>query len=185
MERGGFRQHADGPRLNGEAEANADKIENYYSQLENKWEALATPARNIPGFEQFLLPVPVEKLMISAKNGPVVLLNGTERGCNALILKPHRHIVQHVALPDVTMAKVRAIIKHLGTLAGSAVRDCESSDNHASRRVLSNRFDFPKILAQIWNGVVKPILQTLNMKVTYFPTLIFENSLNFNVTISQ
>lgn len=65
LERRRFRQRASGQGLI--PEVGADKVKNYYSRLEERWEALVTETRNIPGFERFPLSIPFEELTVSAK----------------------------------------------------------------------------------------------------------------------
>ncbi|MEV0220067.1 hypothetical protein [Streptomyces sp. NPDC050704] len=47
---------------------------------------LVETMRAVPGFEGFLAPVPVHRLLAAADEGPVVVLNATARRCDALIV---------------------------------------------------------------------------------------------------
>ena len=67
--------------------------------LNEQWQAGLKEVRKIDGFETFLLLKHLETLQLAAANGPVVILNASERDCAALVLKSAEADVLHVPLP--------------------------------------------------------------------------------------
>ena len=73
--------------------------------------------RTLPGFKDFLLPKLFEKLSEAAKYGPVILLNASSGGSQAIILLPSTHGSTSnplsVPLPDATIAHIsKTTVKH-------------------------------------------------------------------------
>ncbi|KAJ6466643.1 CHAT domain-containing protein [Mycena vulgaris] len=59
--------------------------------------------RQQPGFECFLLPKPYSILRHASQGGPIVILNGHEDGCDAIIILHPAAEPVHVPLPNVTL----------------------------------------------------------------------------------
>lgn len=166
LERGGLRRRRDHPSVNSELEAKADETENYYARLGERREQLITEARKIPGFERFLLPLTFKELALSAKPGHVVVLNGTKRGCDALIIRSPDLSIHRVPLPDVDVPRLRDIVQKLCKLTGTKFHG--RSDPRAGRPrapLIRNEIKFPQVLADIWNWVANPVLQSLALKI--------------------
>ena len=49
--------------------------ERNYRRWAEKWDELVLSVRRLPGFNHFLLPLPISKLREAAKGGPVVIIN--------------------------------------------------------------------------------------------------------------
>ena len=162
LERGGLRQRRDHPSVNSELEAKADETENYYARLGERREQLIIEARKIPGFERFLLPLTFKELALSAKPGHVVILNGTKRGCDALIIKSPDLSIHRVPLPDVNVPRLRDIVQKLCKLTGTEFY-ARAGRPRAPR--IRDEIKFPQVLADIWNCVANPVLQNLALKV--------------------
>jgi hypothetical protein len=132
--------------------------------LADKRDQLLKQIRELPGFERFLLPKPIFELVAAAKRGPVAMLNISQYGCSALILKPGRgDEVVHVPL-SFTLDEARSLAKSLGSLVRGAVR----SERWAYIREGEPPPDetFSNILSELWIRIVKPVLDVLGLKVS-------------------
>lgn len=165
LERGGLRRRRDHPSVNSELEAQADEIENYYARLGERREKLITEARKIPGFERFLLPLTFKELALSAKPGHVVVLNGTKRGCDALIIRSPDLSIHRVPLPNVNVLWLRDIVQKLCKLTGTKFYGRDPRAGRPRAPVIRDEIKFPQVLADIWNWVANPVLQSLALKV--------------------
>lgn len=70
-----------------------------YRRLCEVWSATIDKVRGLNGFEDFLRPKNLGKLLHAAVNGPIVVLNSGETSCAALILTSSD--VKHVPLSDI------------------------------------------------------------------------------------
>jgi hypothetical protein len=81
-----------------------------------RWERLVARVRELPGWEQFLLPVPFAQLRNAAVEGPVVIVNVSGYRCDALIVTTND--LELVTLPEMTFTETRdrcnAMLKALG-----------------------------------------------------------------------
>ena len=68
--------------------------------LNEQWQTGLKEVQKINGFKTFLLSKRMETLWLAAANGPVVILNASERDCAALVLKSAEADVLHVPLPQ-------------------------------------------------------------------------------------
>jgi hypothetical protein len=73
--------------------------------LARRWDRLTAEIRALPGFEQFLLPPPADRLLESARYGPVVVFSIGDIRSDALIVTLGG--VEVVPLPDATPSVVR------------------------------------------------------------------------------
>lgn len=133
----------------------------WYRTLTLEWEAIIGQVRSLPNFENFLRSPSTSQLINAARNGPVVVLNIAKARCDALALVPGFESVVHIPLPDMTTKKVaglRAELKDLLHSSGVRIR--------APRAALrmgddEDEEDCKHILAELWSGLVKPVLDSL------------------------
>lgn len=156
-----------------------------YHRLAEKREQLLTSIRRLPGFEQFLLPRPLTQLTKAAKWGPVIMLNASERRCDALVLMSGlSDDILHIPLPDVSLAKAMALHKILKDLLKGCIptadRLLDSSENTDWKRLgiyfVSTETGQPYkdilvewsriVLSLLWHWVVKPIVEGLALTVS-------------------
>jgi tetratricopeptide (TPR) repeat protein len=90
---------ADGP--GGPALADQERELESRRRLARQWDDLLGQVRRLDGFENFLEPVPFAQLQPAAADGPVVIVNASRLGCQALILTADGDGVRLVALPDL------------------------------------------------------------------------------------
>jgi tetratricopeptide (TPR) repeat protein len=147
----------------GSAEQNAQR----YRALTREWELILEEVRSLPSFENFLKPPKVSRLMGAAQNGLVVVLNMTDVRCDALALVSEIEEVIHIPLPNVTSKRVtemRDALKDLLYSNGLRLR----GDRAAQRWTEEDESNNCKyILGELWNGVVKPVLDSLAFYVSF------------------
>ena len=107
---------------------------------------VVTNIRKLPGFSHFLLPLPFSDLQRAASGGPVIILNASKYGCDALIVLFDRDPV-HIPL-HITQEGVLHLSKELNTLTVRAKRD------DVTRELAS-------FLRQLWDQIVSPIVNFL------------------------
>ncbi|KAJ6624591.1 CHAT domain-containing protein [Mycena sp. CBHHK59/15] len=116
--------------------------------------------RELPGFERFLLPKGISELLLAATVGPVVLLNVSEYGCDALILMQGlADQVIHVPLPEFTVQKAQLLGESLGLLVQGAARS-DRLVGFQEGHVPPDE-EFAQILSDLWMQIVKPVLDGL------------------------
>ncbi|NEA68777.1 CHAT domain-containing tetratricopeptide repeat protein [Streptomyces sp. SID12488] len=139
--------------------ATADDAER--TRLSRLWDATLQEVRGLPGWTDFLAPVPVEQLCRAADEGPVVWLNVAEDRCDALV---------------VTDGRV-TVVPLLGLSEDSAVERCntylESLSYAAQFRgpedfLVRERFreELVDMLAWLWDTVTEPVLDALGFTGT-------------------
>jgi hypothetical protein len=120
-------------------------------ELSERWDALLTQIRGIPGLARFMLPPLIGELSLQAVPGPIVMLNASMFRCDALILTgdPARP-VRVVPLPGITrvsvVAKARDLIAATEGLPGAEPPPHE---------------DLPAILAWLWDKIAAPVVAEL------------------------
>jgi tetratricopeptide (TPR) repeat protein len=137
-----------------------------YRALTIQWESMIEEVRSIPSFESFLKPLDSVQLMKAARDGPVVVLNMAKTRCDALALLPELDDVIHIPLPEVTPERVNILIEELKDLLGS--RGLRMRGERAAKRVEEETDEegCKRILAELWNNLVKPVLDSLAFSVS-------------------
>ncbi|TFK19265.1 mucin-like protein 1 [Coprinopsis marcescibilis] len=163
-----------------------NQSETLYSLSQHR-ERLLAKAREIDGFQDFLLPPSFDSLSAAARNGPVVLLNASEYGCDAIIMQQGGQL-NHVSLVGVTLAMLqklstasqelaqkksiraeltRDIAEHLkhGSCTDSPLR--RAQPHAAGTKTVDDGFRF--LLGKLWTLVVKPVVDCLGLSKTETP----------------
>jgi hypothetical protein len=134
-----------------------------YRTLTAEWESTIEQIRSLSGFEEFLKPPRLSRLINAAQDGPVVTLNVADKQCDALAIIPGFDEVIHIPLPDITSSRVTQLGDELKDLLYSsgvrgeraAQKFTDSYDNEGCQRVL----------AELWNGIVKSVMDSLAFAV--------------------
>ncbi|KAG8722748.1 hypothetical protein FRC09_005762 [Ceratobasidium sp. 395] len=124
------------------------------------WEQLLQEVRQLPGFQDYMLPRKEHILKKAATRGAVVVINTHKTRCDALIIVPDRDDVMHVPLARLvpeTLPRLRADMKSCIGCRGDKdkprgfkrYRFAESAQNQL----------YP--LEVLWLDVVEPILNAL------------------------
>ncbi|TFK23747.1 hypothetical protein FA15DRAFT_705213 [Coprinopsis marcescibilis] len=167
----------------------SDKSETLYS-LSQQREQLLAKAREIDGFQDFLLPPSFDSLGAAARNGPIVFLNASQYGCDAIIMRPGGQL-EHVAL-GVELAMLQTLSTASQQLAQQQFIRSEiveeitehlkcrsSSDTRLKGRIKCRPGtetiddDFRFLLESLWTVVVKPIVDSLGLLKTEAPTRLW------------
>lgn len=64
----------------------SEKKAQLYRHSAERWDKLVQMIQKIPGFSQFLLPLPISTIQTSSAKGPVVIINSSKHRCDALII---------------------------------------------------------------------------------------------------
>jgi tetratricopeptide (TPR) repeat protein len=138
-----------------------------YRALVMEWESILKDIRSLPNFKDFLKPLKASQLRDAAQNGPVVVVNIAEKRCDALALIPGLDEVIHIALPDVTykrMAELQDELKNHLYSNGIRMREERAAQKWTDD---GDSNDCRVILAELWNGLAKPVLESLGFSVRF------------------
>ncbi|KAH7320334.1 CHAT domain-containing protein [Rhizoctonia solani] len=125
-------------------------------RLAEQYKILVNQVRELPGFEDFLLPRKAHQLLTAAKKAPVAVINIHQTRCDALLLLPGRNKAAHVPLTHLTYAS--RSLQCLGVRErGELRRPLLESDDEIHD-------EFVVVLATLWTDVVKPILGYLGFQ---------------------
>jgi tetratricopeptide (TPR) repeat protein len=138
-----------------------------YRALTRERESIIQQVRSLPNFENFLKPPNSLQIKKAAQDGPVVVLNIAEQRCDALALVPALEDVIHVPLPNILPERVTELANELKDLlysTGVRVRA-----ERAAKKVEeeTDEGNCKSILAELWSGMVKPVLDALAFSVRF------------------
>jgi hypothetical protein len=121
----------------------------------------------LPGFETFLLPKSFLQLIPAACGGPVIMVNVSKARCDALILLPNLNDVLHVPLLTFTYHDAKQLQQSLyGILNQKHLVNFQESGRGGRLAMPNLEQEFENILSQLWNNVVRPILDGMGMVCT-------------------
>ncbi|QRW25921.1 aromatic di-alanine and TPR containing protein [Rhizoctonia solani] len=119
---------------------------------------LLTQIRTLDGFEDFLLPMRSVRLIDAARSGPVIVINCSERCCDALVIIPGQVTISHVHLPNFTKKKAQeARDKMEASLWNKNLRE----RGVRLIPVPGYKDGFASVLLDLWTDIVKPVLDFL------------------------
>ncbi|KAH0827064.1 hypothetical protein J3R83DRAFT_4748, partial [Lanmaoa asiatica] len=133
-------------------------------RLNVQLQEVVTSIRGLPGLSRFLLPSLFSDLQQAAHEGPVIIVNASEYGCDALVVLVDQNPV-HIPL-SITKRDVRQLSSRLSTLTARA-------------KLMNVTRDLGILLRDIWDQVVSPIvdfLQTIHpsqSRIWWCPTAEF------------
>ncbi|MFC6082637.1 CHAT domain-containing protein [Sphaerisporangium aureirubrum] len=117
--------------------------------LAREWDELLEQVRALKGFEDFLLPPPIETLLPAAAEGPVVMVNVSAWRCDALIVTTEG--VRAVPLPGLSLASAQERLgEYLRVVTGDGLEEREA--------VLTST------LGWLWDAVAEPVLDALGYR---------------------
>ena len=127
--------------------------EQNHRRCAEKWEELVLSARRVPGFDHFLLPLPISKLREAAKGGPAVIVNVSKYRSDALIISPNGQL-ELVPLSPETETRVNALSRRRQQIIPSG----RSRDGYLWDGIPSTQDDlFLEVLYETWTLVGEPI----------------------------
>ncbi|KAJ7160573.1 CHAT domain-containing protein [Mycena crocata] len=157
--------------------------------LSKQWDETIKSVQMIPGFEDFMKPKSIVKLQKAAEQGTIVVLHCGKVASNALVMKP-TGIVECVPLPDLPLHVVQRLSDSLHALATSSATSVNIDDllrnyprnlSHNEEQIFLSRLVGGRegpvdandmlgvILKHLWNWMVVPIFDVLQLKKTSNP----------------
>ncbi|KAG1824807.1 CHAT domain-containing protein [Suillus subaureus] len=115
-------------------------------QLVIQWNGVVSRIRMLPDSSRFLLPPLFSNLQKAAEEGPVIIVNASQYGCDALIVLIDQNPVH------VSIGITRAQVSELSSDFHSVAEQFGSSD-HQNKLV--------GILRKLWHHIVDPVVQAL------------------------
>ncbi|THU76030.1 TPR-like protein, partial [Dendrothele bispora CBS 962.96] len=137
----------------------AEEEAQFHRKLAARYEELLQQIRELDSFGSFLRPKKFSELAPAARNGPVVIINVHDSGCDALVVCPSTNII-HVPLPMFSYGeavKMHSVL--IASLRAGGVRDREAFENFIDYEV--STFVLKEILERLWVLVAHPILSVL------------------------
>jgi Tfp pilus assembly protein PilF len=103
-------------------------------EADKRFNEVISEIRNLPGFQNFLLPPSSEELMAAAYQGPLILINVSAYRCDAFLVEHYQ--IRVVPLPNL-------------------------SESELSTRVRQHSVGSTSTLQWLWSAAAEPILQAL------------------------
>ncbi|KAI0083313.1 CHAT domain-containing protein [Irpex rosettiformis] len=136
-----------------------------------EYDKLITRIRDLDGFEDFLRPKNLSQFIGACTSGPVVVINVHEFRSDALVLHGAGDVV-HVSLPDLSFFRATDVQSQLWDLlrakrflnrSRGETRDehCDGDDRGGRVTAMDPPDMMRKILADLWNWIVKPIMDVV------------------------
>ncbi|KAN0100021.1 CHAT domain containing protein [Tylopilus felleus] len=125
--------------------SNIDQHDRLY-HLNSELKRLVNKIRELPGLSHFLLPLPFSDLQRAASGGPVVIVNASQHGCDAVVVLRDRYPV-HIPL-RITREHVRDLSSKLRTTTIRA-------------KSMDITRDLGVILRELWDRVVSHVVDFL------------------------
>ncbi|TFK18344.1 mucin-like protein 1 [Coprinopsis marcescibilis] len=158
--------------------------ETLYS-LSQQRQRLLAQAREIDGFADFLLPPSFDFLSAAARSGPIVFLNASEYGCDAIVMRQGGQLQQvSLGVELDTLQKLTTASQQLAqqqfigsTIVEEITKQVERSACYNTRlkgriqppgrETIDDHFKF--VLGSLWTLVVKPVVDSLGLSKTDTP----------------
>ncbi|KAG8884456.1 hypothetical protein FRB97_004230 [Tulasnella sp. 331] len=126
----------------------AEDVVGRRQRLAADWDRTLMEIRQLEGFENFLRVAPFAQLKEAATGGPVVLVNISQYGSDAIIIHKTAEPVS-IPLPDAAPAAIKALVHALTEVTADHPEEVQSN------RILGS------LLQDIWQMIVKPIISHL------------------------
>ncbi|KAF8961815.1 CHAT domain-containing protein [Flammula alnicola] len=146
---------------------------NAHVQLAQEWEQLLARVRAIPEFEDFVRPPKCSNILKHIPNsGPVIIINVHGDRCDALALTSGADTPLHVPLQGFSYGKAQKLRDDLYQyILGRGIRNRGfESDMRGMQRMSRPNSGIYKILRDLWNLVVKPVLDVLSISMENPPS---------------
>ncbi|KAJ7090712.1 CHAT domain-containing protein [Mycena epipterygia] len=149
---------SDSDRIESSTQQSLQLIAENAHQNAYEREELLKQIRTLPGFSRFLLPKTFSELSQAAQQGPVTILNVSNKQCDALVLRPgFKNEVLHIPLPNFKAEDAENQAKSLGDIVGRSERLVMTQEGQPKPDLWKHN------LAQLWLGIVKPVLDGLGI----------------------
>jgi len=139
-----------------------------YSSLATERQNLLLEIRRLPEFSRFMLPKAISELkQIAALGGLIVMINISKKGSDAVIFCSCQSDTQHISLTHFTYEKAHTLsVALFKILSDSNLGEGAVRGIHFKHSIKPNAdMFFHDMLSQLWEEVVKPILNCVGLKV--------------------
>jgi tetratricopeptide (TPR) repeat protein len=144
----------------GDNEASPEQAVQKHRRLANEWERVLEQVRKLPSFERFLLPKQYSELQDAACNGPVVVLNASQYGCDALIIASPLEL-HHIRLHNLTYGRAHDLQKLLNEMLDNQQLYNERHGRCVLPGYSNADGSFRDLLKELWDLVVRPVRDCL------------------------
>ncbi|KAG8754846.1 hypothetical protein FRC14_004601 [Serendipita sp. 396] len=152
-------QGGQGADIQSEHTRSPEEEPRHYRALAKERDDIVEKVRSLPKFRDFLKPLKLHRLAEAAKEGAVVVINVSERRCDALALLYGMDEALHIPLPNLTSERVTQLqIEFNALLKSSGVRQRAVRDEEVE---VGGDEGCMKILTELWDHLVKPVLDSL------------------------
>ncbi|KAJ7258274.1 CHAT domain-containing protein [Mycena rebaudengoi] len=140
-------------------------------QLNEAWDETVSAVREVPGLEDFLQPKSIASLQQAAVSGPIIILLANDSTCSALI----HYADLPRALSDRTFNVNDFLTDHGHGDNSNHQSELESRlfGTQEDRINMSPNDIFHRVLADIWETIVKPVFEALNLKKSDNPSRLW------------
>jgi len=195
LEQGSLRDTSRNPTDSPQKLISMEQEARHFCRLNTEWLETLAEVRRLPDFQDFLHPSRLSTLQSAAVDAPVVILNASQSGCDALIMTSSN--VKHIPLPDLPFIVINALARLIRMATpGNSLRqvsllpmiddllrpmpfnpDAERSlrqlvEGRAGRpasesntQLVDSEDIFRFILDVLWISAVQPVINSLNLKV--------------------
>jgi len=157
--------------LNNQQKLSVDQRVSRLDRLSEEWVKCIDQVRTLKGFEDFMRPARFSSLKSAASRHPVVILvaNRDESHCLIMTLTS----IYHIPLPNLHIGMLDGLVR----LVQAAVYDLPVSPSiiellgeergmrpYKEGRLRSSDDAFRHVLRMLWDELVKPVIETLDIK---------------------
>jgi hypothetical protein len=193
LEQGSLRDTSRHPTDNAQKLISVEQEARHFRRLNAEWLKTVAEVRRLPGFQDFLRPSRLSTLQSAAVDAPVVILNASKSGCDALIMTSSD--VKHIPLPNLSFPVINELVRLIRTAsAGNSLllpkihdlfsrmsldSDVELSLRQsvegrkmmelesAPTRLVDSEAIFRLVLGILWRSVMEPVIDSLNLEVCW------------------
>ena len=130
-------------------------IASRHRELARQWDDLIGQVRNIPGFETFLEPTPFSRLQKASAGGPVIVVNISNRRCDALIIT-----AAGVRLRPLPALTAKGCARWANTLLETLYKSPPSAEAERALHLRRTQVLFAT-LRGLWDAICEPVLKDL------------------------
>uniref|UniRef100_A0A8H8CG05 CHAT domain-containing protein n=1 Tax=Psilocybe cubensis TaxID=181762 RepID=A0A8H8CG05_PSICU len=180
----GSQRNISAPLMDNYTRLSIDEESSRLNRLSEEWEEILVKVRKLQGYENFLLPPHLSTLQAAAYKEPIALLISNPQESHCLILTS-KHI-HHIPLPRLPNYVLEVLIQ---TLQMAFTSSTNRSVVEKSYRVITSIFGtgrgisyqersdsdsiFRFILSILWEEIVKPIINYLDIKNSRKPSTLY------------
>ena len=162
------------PRMIVETTDLAHRRDGIRRRAADEWDAVVEQVRALPGYSAFLAPPRYDQVAPISETSPVVIINTSRFRCDALLVTPTG--LDAIALPELSLdSAISQVNGYLGAVqrltqppvidtAAAWERDQDEIERADAHHVID------QILAWMWETIMAPILDALNLTDICEPT---------------